>query len=224
MSKDTEEDFSRKSVGIMSINILSNKMKILIVGGGKAGLLKTNSFVKRGCDVTVVSPDFCEGFFELINLDNLTLIKRCYLESDISDKHLIVISINDLKILEKIVDDCVSNYKLFLNCTNFTDGNFIVPMQVETKGLYLSMSTKTGNPKAISMILDAIKDNVKGYDSFIEFSSIIRNRLKNNENKNQIMEFICSKDFYYFYQKDKHEKILAIFYGGKDFEYENSNT
>lgn len=223
MFKDTEKNISGSEPALTTITLLSSKINVLVVGGGRAGFIKAAGFVKRGCHVTVLSPDFCEGFNSLSNFDNLTLIKNRYSEQNITDKHLIIAAVNDNEVLKQIILDCQRNYKLFLNCSEFKRGNFIVPAQAKMKNIHFSVNTTEGNPKIISFLIKIIGDKLAGYDSFVGFASAMRNSMKNLSNKKEILNFVCSEDFYYFYKKGVHKEILEMFYGGEDFDFKNSN-
>ena len=47
------------------ISLISSKIKVLIVGGGKGGYIKAKSFLQRGCKVYVISKEFDERFEEI---------------------------------------------------------------------------------------------------------------------------------------------------------------
>ncbi len=40
--------------------------------------------------------------------------------------------------------------------------------------------------------------------------------------KDEIIDFICSDDFHFFFEKGYGNLILSMFYGGMDFEFYNS--
>ena len=50
-------------------------------------------------------------------------------------------------------------------------------------------------------------------DEFIEYTCSIRTMIKKVERKKEIMSFICSEDFYFFYNKGVQNIILEMFYG-----------
>ena len=59
MRGHNKQDFS--ALNYTMISLLSNKVNILIVGGGEAAFIKCRTFSKEGCNITVVSKEFCTG-------------------------------------------------------------------------------------------------------------------------------------------------------------------
>ena len=60
MCGHNKQDFS--ALNYTMISLLSNKVNILIVGGGEAAFIKCRTFSKEGCNITVVSKEFCSDF------------------------------------------------------------------------------------------------------------------------------------------------------------------
>ena len=56
MSRDNKEDILLDS---KAVNLLPG-IKVLIIGGGRAGLIKLRSFVKKNFIVDILSPAFLE--------------------------------------------------------------------------------------------------------------------------------------------------------------------
>jgi precorrin-2 dehydrogenase/sirohydrochlorin ferrochelatase len=57
-----------------------------------------------------------------------------------------------------------------------------------------------------------MENKLKPYDKFVEFNDIIRKNLKGKKEKNEVMSFIASEDFYFFHCKGYGEKVLNMFY------------
>jgi precorrin-2 dehydrogenase / sirohydrochlorin ferrochelatase len=203
------------------ISLLSHKISVVIIGGGKAGFIKCKSFAKKGCKVLVVSKEFNPSFHSLRNLDNVELIEDSYKKSYILDKHLVVIAVDDNKDNEKIKEDCEDNYKLYLDCSNFKNGLFITPMQKHLKNLSFSIHTKAGNPKASILLADYIEDKLNDYDDFTQYISGLREKVRKLDYKDEFMDFVATEDFKFFYYKGVHEKVLSMYYGGENFEFKN---
>ncbi len=212
------------------ISLISHKTKVVIIGGGKAGLIKCISFIKKGCNVTVVSNEFIDDFKilreeisrENINT-NLQLIKDYYSCKYILDKHIVIIAVDDKRLINLISKDCENNFKLYLNCENFKEGNFVKPLQRESQNIIFSLHARGGSPKTSQFLADNIIEKLKDYDSLVNYIVQLRDKIKGTSYKNEILAFISSDDFKFFYEKGVHEKVLKMFYGGNNFEFKNSN-
>ena len=221
MPENNRKDILPSELEYTFISLLSHKISVVIIGGGKAGFIKCNSFAKKRCKVLVVSKEFNSSFQSLRNLDNVEFVEDSYNKSYILDKHLVVIAVDDKKDNEKIKEDCETNYKLYLDCSNFKNGFFITPMQKQMKNLSFGIHTKEGNPKASILLANYIEDKLNDYDDFIEYISGLREKVKKLHYKEEFMDFVSTEDFKFFYSKGVHEKILSMFYGGKNFEFKN---
>lgn len=195
------------------LSLISEKINVIIIGGGKAALTKIRTFAERGCRVEVVSKEFLEEFQELKNYKNISLIYDQYNKKYIQDKHLIIIATNCEEVNREIRKDCYELYKLFIDCSNPKEGMCITPCQRNTENIIFGLNTNSVSPKTSVYLANKVKNEVKKYDKFVSFSSSIRNRIKDWDRKQQIMNFICSDDFYFFYEKGKELTILRMFYG-----------
>ena len=89
----------------------------------------------------------------------------------------------------------------------------VLPVQRESENLVFTINTKGGNPKASVFISNKIKEELKKYDDFVEFTTIVRNELKeNNKLKDEVLNFIFNDDFIFFFNKGKGNIILKMFY------------
>ncbi|MCY6372187.1 NAD(P)-dependent oxidoreductase [Clostridium ganghwense] len=225
MSKDTRENILSSELEYTCISLISNKTKVVIIGGGKASFIKCTSFVKRGCNVTVVSKEFSSNFdvFKKENLLNLKLIKDSYSIKYIIESHLVIIAVDDEESMERILTDCEDNYKLYLNCSNFKEGIFISPIQRETENIIFNVHTRGGSPKTSQFLAETMREKLKEYDGLVKYIVNLRERIKDVRHKNEILGFVSSEDFKFFYDKGVHEKVLRMFYGGRNFEFKDSD-
>jgi precorrin-2 dehydrogenase/sirohydrochlorin ferrochelatase len=217
MCENYQEDFSGGSVVFMPLSLIAGKIRVLIVGGGKAGYMKARSFLSRGCHVTVAAMDFKEGLEEL-RCPDLCLIKAPYNREFIKNVHLVVIAVSQEAVAERIQEDCQAEYKLYLYSGEATRGLFVIPAAEETREGVFTFHTKKGSPATTKFIRTKIKEQLSEYDSFIEFACSLRDSLKGDKNRSKIMDFVNTEDFYSFYQKQKHVLVLKLFYGGMKFE------
>ena len=113
-----------------------------------------------------------------------------------------------------ITGHCDENSKIYLNCTSFKEGIFITPMQGDTKEIVYSIHTKGGSPKTSRFLADKVHEELKRYDNLVKYVCKLREKIKQMDNKNEIIEFVSSNDFEFFFEKGAHEIILNMFYGG----------
>ncbi len=217
MSEDYKKNFSGRDLGYMPISLIAGKLRVLIVGGGKAGYLKAKAFLSKGCSVTVVSMDFDDVFGEL-QAPNLCLMKEAYHRELIMKAHLVVIAVSDEELAMQIKVDCEDEYKLYLYAPSASQGLFIIPAAGETREGIFTFHTKKGSPATAKLIRTKIKEQLSQYDSFIEFACNLRASLAGNENQPEIMRFVNTEEFLEYYRQQKHLLILKLFYGGMDFE------
>ncbi|CDM68292.1 putative precorrin-2 dehydrogenase/oxidase [Clostridium bornimense] len=213
MSKNSNEDIHEISNVYNMIGIMSNKIKVGIIGGGKVGFLKARKFINKGSKVEVISKSFYSEFYS-IKSNNVILIEDEYKEDFIKDKHIIIIAINNIEDINRIVEDCNKRYKLFINCYNYRNGLAVMTTERETKNLCVSINSKLGNPIGTMMVANSVKGFIEEYDEFIEYTSLIRKRLKNNQRyKDSILTFINTEDFKEIYSIHKDRLVLTLFYG-----------
>jgi precorrin-2 dehydrogenase/sirohydrochlorin ferrochelatase len=196
------------------ISLLSNKINILIIGGGEAAFIKCRTFSKEGCNVTVVSKEFSYPF-ESLKASNIKLIKSEYHKSYIEHNHIVIIATDNEATNSAIKVDCDINNKLYIHCADFKEGLIVTPVQKDTPNMKFALHTKNSSPKTALFMSTVIEDKLLEYNDFIEYTSSIRNMIKKIELKKEIMNFICSKDFYFFYTKRVQNNILEMFYGNE---------
>lgn len=209
MFKDTSKDIYSE-LDFMPITLLSNNLRIGVIGGGQGALIKVKTFLSKGCIVEVIALDFIEEFYKI---DNLKLDKVQYNREFILDKHIIVIAINDKVVVQEIINDCKQLSKIYINSTNFKDGMGIIPVSRKCENITIAVNTNVGNPKASVMVAEYLINHLKPMDKFIGFTAIIRNNLDiDKEAKKEVLSFINTIDFKDFYDKDKHYNVLSLFY------------
>lgn len=223
MSKNNRKDILLGPIDYSFISLLSNKIKVLIVGGGRAGFIKAKTLSKNRCSIKIISKVFSKEFEELKKFENVQLIKDEYKKDYILENHLIIIAIEDENTNKIIRKHCEEQCKLYLDCSDFQRGLFVVPCQRSSKNATFGINTKGGSPKTAVYLAEEIKDNLIKKDSFIEYSCNLRNIISESKHKIAIMNFLATNDFYFFYNKGKHEIILKMFYGGNYFEVNSSN-
>ncbi|MBE1302676.1 NAD(P)-dependent oxidoreductase [Clostridium botulinum] len=204
------------------IALKSRRIRILIVGGGRAAFIKGKAFLDRGCSLYILAPKFSKDILNLKTYDNVEFIKNNYDEKHILDKHLVVIATENEEVNNEIRNNCDALSKLYIDCSDKDKSLCFNSFQRESKTMVLALNNKIGCPKATSFIGEKIKRDLEKYDNYIEYVTYIRSITKNNTMKDEIIDFICSNDFHFFFEKGYGNLILSMFYGGMDFEFCNS--
>lgn len=194
------------------IALKSNKVRILIVGGGRAAFIKSKAFTKTGCSLSILSPKFSEDVLNLKSYETIEFIKNNYSKEYILDKHLVVIATENEEENRKIRNDCDAWSKLYIDCSDKDKSLCFNSFQRESKTMVLALNNKVGCPKATSFIGEKIKKQLEIYDNYIEYVTCIRSNIKNHGLKDEIMDFVCTNDFHFFFEKGYGNLILSMFY------------
>lgn len=195
-------------LNFLGISLIARKIRVGIVGGGRAAFIKALSFAGRGTEVEVLSPDFFEGFCGLKN-ENVKLIKGEYEAGFIEDKHLVIIAVKG-KDEGRIIEDCERANKLYLVCSDFRKGNFIKPFQDNTKNIFFTVNTR-GNPMGAVFLGKKVGEVLKGYDDFMDFIFEVREKFKGSGIKKKLMGYVNSEEFYRSFISGRHEETVKEF-------------
>lgn len=192
------------------ISLFSRKLRIGVIGGGKAGIIKINHFVKNNCYVEALSKDFSSDILELSNSNhNLKLIHGELSDEFLKDKHIIIIALEDNETKKCIKDYCDKNYKIYIDSTDFKEGMAVIPVERNTKTMNVALNTKGGNPKGAVWAVDKISKVLREYDEYIDFTTKLRNKAKGiPKYKSEIIKFIFTDEFKKAF--DKGEEINCI--------------
>lgn len=209
MSKDIKEDIYEGKLKYFKLSLISKKTNVCIIGSGRGGLIKARYFLKNGCNVTIVTKDE----FNINGYEKAHIIRGNYKSEFITNKHIVVIAVNDKKISEEIKLNCETLHKIYIDATSFKEGMAVVPVEGETKNTIFSINTKGGNPNAAMFLAKKVQSELSKYDDYISFTTNIRNSLKNHPSiKGEVLKFIFTEDFLYFFNKGKADYVLKIFY------------
>ena len=213
MYEDNRKDIYNEEIDYSYISLISSKVRVGIIGGGKAGAIKTKHFVNNKCYVYVLSKTFNEEIIELskTSMERLKLINEEFSYEFLKDKHLIIIALDDKILKDKIKKYCDDNCKIYIDSSNFADGMGVIPIQRNTENITFALNTRYGNPKGAVLISDKVKNLLEEYDHFIGYIGKIRNRAKEfPEHKNEILRFIGNDGFKKFFDEGKSESVLRI--------------
>lgn len=213
MYEDNRKDICNEEIDYAYISLISSKVRVGIIGGGKAGTIKTKHFINNKCYVEVLSKTFSEEIIELskTSMERLKLINEEFSYEFLKDKHLIIIALDDKILKDKIKKYCDENYKIYIDSSNFTNGMGVVPIQRNTENITFALNTRYGNPKGAVLVSNKVQDLLESYDEFVGLIGKIRNRAKEfPEYKNEIIRFIGTDDFKRIFDEGKCESVLKI--------------
>lgn len=211
MCKDIREDIFKESINYAYLSLISTKINVGVIGGGKVGYSKAKNFLAKNCNVEVLSLDFINNFG---NLENVNLIKNSYYKDFINNKHIVIIATNDKDLNERIKKDCDKAYKIYIYAEDYLEGIAIAPVQRSLNNISFAINTNYGNPRGSLILAEKVMEVLNEYDEFIGVSSSIRKSAKEiSENKSDIINFVCSEDFKYIYEKKKDKLVLEMFFG-----------
>lgn len=213
MSKDTTKDIQGREIEYTYLALMSSKLRVGIIGGGKAAFIKAKNFISKGCYIEILSKTFLNEFIK-IESDNIVLNRTSYNKRFIEDKHIIILALDDEKLRNEVSIHCGEEFKIFIDCSNFKEGMAVVPVQRETSNISIALNTKVGNPKGALLVAEATMKTIDEYNDFIKYTGLIRNKVKDfNCNKKEIIDFINTEDFRFIWEKDKSELALKLFFG-----------
>jgi precorrin-2 dehydrogenase / sirohydrochlorin ferrochelatase len=211
MYEDNRKDISREEIIYSYISLFSSKLRVGVIGGGKAGTIKAKHFANNKCYVEVLSKTFSDELVEISKgaRENFKLINEEFNYEFLKDKHIIIIAFYDNILKDKIIKYCDENFKIYIDSSDFTDGMGVIPIQRNTKNISFALNTKIGNPKGAVLVSDKVKTLLEEYDDFIEFMGKIRNRAKVfPKYKDEIIKLIGNDEFKKSFDDGRSESIL----------------
>ena len=210
MFENNREDISREELEKIYFSFFTKSIRVGVIGGGKAAAIKVKTLTNKNIYVEVLAKEFSEEILS-INSNKLILVKSTYSKEFIKNKHLIIIAVNDDKLTDEIKNDCEEEYKIFINCTDFKRGMGAIPVQKDLNNISFGLSTKQGNPKGALLAADLAFKALIEIDDFIGFTGKLRENIKKLDNKKELINFIVSDDFKYFWNIGKDRIILNLF-------------
>lgn len=212
MHENNREDI-QNLIDYSFISLMSSKLKIGVIGGGKAGEIKIKHLVNNKCYVEVLSKSFTDGIVQLSKRfeSNLKLINEEFSYEFLKNKHLIIIALDDESLKDKIKKYCDDNFKIYIDSSNFLEGMGVIPVERSTNNMNFALNTKGGNPKGAVFVCNKIKDMLEEYDDFIEITTKLRKNAKLIINyKSDILKFIYSEKFEEAFNNGKYKECLEL--------------
>lgn len=222
MFENNREDISSEEIRYSYISLISSKLRVGIVGGGKAGTIKARHFINDNAYVEVLSKTFTEDLLELSKdyTKKLMLINEEFNYDFLKDKHLIIIAIEDKNLIDKIKIYCEENFKIYIDSSDFKEGMGVIPIERDTKNISFALNTKQGNPKGAVLAAEKVKNLLEEYDDFLGFMGKIRTSAKKYpEYKKEILSFVGNEDFKILFDQGKAEEALRNNFPNEIIDY-----
>ncbi len=204
------------------ISIKGENTKALVLGGGKAAVIKINTLLKRGFTVDCITREITENLMKIRDY-KFSLLDYEFKEELVDKYHLIVICTNDEEFNKEIRNICNNKNRIYIDSTKPEESQGTICASGETKSTSFGIRVKHKNPKAAVFLCEKTEKYLESFDGFVNFITRIRNSIKPLKEKGEILQFLCSEDFMFFYEKGYGEEILDLFYGGFGFEIKDSN-
>ena len=215
MHRDNKKDISNEVIDYSYVAIMKNKLRVGVIGGGRAGEIKVKHFADGKCFVEILSKTFSPSILELAELykDNVKLINDDFNFDFLKDKHLIIIAVDDDKLIAHIRKYCDENYKIYVDGSDFTKGNSIIPVQIDKENSIAAVNTKYANPKGTLLVSRKISEVMDEYDEFLGHTAALRKRAKDlKEFKSEILKFIGTEEYRnYYYEGRYKEELYRVF-------------
>ena len=135
------------------INLLLEKRKCLIAGGGKVAARKLEQLLHAGADIKVIGKKISDKIKKSAESNAFELRERSFKESDLDNIFLIYIATDDrrlnLDILKKAEERGI------LSCLvdrNWRNGSFITPANIKHKEVSVAVSTQGINCRKSRLI------------------------------------------------------------------------
>ncbi|MGL4742064.1 MAG: NAD(P)-dependent oxidoreductase [Sarcina sp.] len=213
MFENFKNDFllenEHSNLGYLAIDY--KNIRVGVIGAGKVALLKLNKFINKGSYIEIIAKEFSEDFLNM-NCENIKLFNEKYAKKFIKDKHLIIIAIDDKILTNEIVKDCKDEFKLFINCVDSNNSLARMPYQRESDKFLFALNSKDTNPKNVKLVGKKILNMINEEDEFEDFTYKLRLKVNDKYYREDILNFINTEDFKFFWKKEKSEIVLKLFF------------
>jgi len=126
---------------------------VLVVGGGRVALRKASGLAAAGAQVTVVSPEFVDGFD---GLPGTTLLRRAYLSTDLDGVALAFAATDDPAVQQQVFDDGEQRRVLVNAADDPERCSFILPAVERRGAVIVAVSTQGRSPALAGQLRDLL--------------------------------------------------------------------
>lgn len=146
------------------VNLNLEGRPVLVVGGGRIALRKTEQLLPTGADITVVAPDIRPEFESL----PLVCVRREFREADLDGARL-VITATGVREVDQAIFDGAERRGVWVNSADDPDRcTFTLPAVVRRGALMVTTSTAGASPALSSFLRGRISEMLGG-----EWASVV---------------------------------------------------
>lgn len=154
--------------------------KCVVIGGGKVALRKAQKLSECGGSVTVISPEFTDGFSEF------NTIQKEYERTDLSGAFLVTAATDDKALNRQITADAREMKILAYAVDDAEASDFILPASKTVGDITVAASTNGKYPFLAKRLRDEISENIEFYNSILPYLAEKRNELLSSDADNKI--------------------------------------
>lgn len=179
------------------------ELKVLVVGGGKVGAEKLSALLGNSpaAPVTVVAISISDEVRKLAkHHPNVTLHERAFVESDLENKDLVVIAVNE-KESSLAIRAAAKEKKILVNVADTPEQcDFYLSSIVQKGNLKIAISTNGKSPTAAKRIKEVLNHALPNeLDDMINNLHAVRNKLNGNfeykvKKLNELTRVLVEKD------------------------------
>ena len=148
------------------VSLLLEEKHCLMVGAGPGILKKLENLILSGAELTLVSPDLCEGVEGFYRKGFFRWEQRPYRTSDLEGMDLVYCGTSDSLLNRQILQEC--RQKRILCCpidSNWPEGDFTTPAIFRKDELSVSVSTGGASCRRSKLIKQSLAKHIEMIDS-----------------------------------------------------------
>lgn len=180
--KESLSEAMEQSNNLFPVFLKLETLRLLIVGGGKVALEKLHAVLQNSpvTKITMVAIEFSEATrHTAIHHGNIELIEKAYEASDLDDKDVIIIAIDDAFTSEQIRNDAHEKGKLVNVADKPELCDFYLGSIVKKGNLKIAISTNGKSPTIAKRLKETFNDLLpEEIDEVLNNMEAIRNKMK----------------------------------------------
>ena len=161
-----------------------------VIGGGKVALRKAKKLKNCGGAVTVIAPEFVEGF------DDIKTIRKYYTADDIKNSFLVIAATNDKELNLQIAKDAKSLNILVSLADDSGASDFVSPATATVGDITLSVSTNSKFPLLSKKLCTVKSADLEIYNSILPVLEKYRQQIisEKGDTKKDLLEYMISDE------------------------------
>ncbi len=170
------------------------RMKALLVGGGKIAGRKAGQLVAAGAELTVISPEAVSEIKDLEKAGRLRWLRREASEQDAAGYRLVYAASGDEALNERLAAAAKLEGALVNVASRAQQGNFIHPAVLRRGRLIVAASTSGAGPSAASALIRELDERFGDeYETYAEFLYVMRQRVRETVSEPEVRHHLMRK-------------------------------